>query len=77
MQDYRFAQEHLFHRNLLSSVSTCEKRDRKKKLAKKSFVVQASMYAVGSMSSTDSFKKQVQRDDYAMHTFRVVVRNPS
>ena len=35
LQDYRFAQEHLFRRNLLSSVSTCEKRDREKKLAKK------------------------------------------
>ncbi len=43
----------------------------------KSFVVRASTYAVGSMSSMDAFKKQVQRDDYARHAFRVVVRNPS
>jgi hypothetical protein len=34
LEDYRFAQEHLFRRNLLSSVSTRERRDRKKKLAK-------------------------------------------
>jgi hypothetical protein len=34
LQDYRFAQEHLFLRNLLSSVSTCEDWDRKNKLAK-------------------------------------------
>ncbi len=77
LQDYRFAQEHLFRQNLLSSVSTCEKWDREKKLAKKIFVLQASTYAVRSMSSTDAFKKQVQRDDYATHVFRVVVRNPS
>ncbi len=41
------------------------------------FVVQASTNAIGSMSSTDAFKKRVQRDDCATHAFRVVVRNPS
>ncbi len=34
LQDYHFSQEYLFRRNLLSSVLTCEKRDREKKLAK-------------------------------------------
>ncbi len=34
LQDYRFAQEHLLRRNLLSSVSTCKDWDREKKLAK-------------------------------------------
>jgi hypothetical protein len=78
LQDYRFSQEHLFRRNLLSSVSTCKDWDREKKTRKnKSFVVRASTYAVGSMSSMDAFKKRVQRDDYATHAFRVVVRNPS
>jgi hypothetical protein len=47
------------------------------KTHKNNFVVRASTYDVGSMSSTDAFKKRVQRDDYTTHAFRVVVRNPS
>jgi hypothetical protein len=47
------------------------------KLAKINFVVQASTYAVGSMSSTDASKEQVQKDNSTTHTIRVVVRNPS
>jgi hypothetical protein len=43
----------------------------------KIFVMRASTYAVGSMTSMDAFKKRVQRDNYAMHAFRIVVRNPS
>ncbi len=34
LQDYPFAQEHLFRQKLLSSVSTCEDRDREKNLVK-------------------------------------------
>ncbi len=49
----------------------------REKTRKKNFVLRASTYAVGSMSSTDAFEKRIQRDDYATHAFRVVVRNPS
>jgi hypothetical protein len=58
LQDYHFAQEHLFRQNLLSSVLLCEDWDREKKLAKiKVFVAPASTYAVGSMSSTNACEK--------------------
>ncbi len=40
---------------------------REKTRENKNSVVRASTYAFGSMSSTDAFKKQVQRDDYATH----------
>jgi hypothetical protein len=40
----------------------------------KSFVLGASMYAVGSMSSMDASKRRVQRDDSAMPAICVWAR---
>ncbi len=56
----------------LAKIGTARKNSQKE-----NFIVQASTHAVGSMSSMDTSKKQVQRDDSVAHAICIVMRNPS
>ncbi len=62
---------------IFSKVSQLAKIGATRKSCKFFVVVLASVYAAKSTSLTDASKKQVQRDDSAMHVIHVVARNPS